>query len=162
MLRVNNQILSEKVHLIDENGKSCGIVSRDQALLIASEGGYDLLEINPKVTPPICRLLDYGKYKYELEKKERKQRAKQKAKEIKEIRISLKIDEHDFEIKTKKAKDFLEKGHKIKISIILKGRERIFSEKAEELLDKFKENTKAEQEGAKEKIGNRISILLYK
>lgn len=127
---------------------------------MAYQAGLDLVEINPHTSPPICKLIDFGKYKYELEKEERKRRAKTKGPQVKEIRISLKIEKHDFQIKLKRAREFLEKGDKIKLVLPLLGRENIFRDKAIEMINKFKIELGVEFEEPPKKLGNRFIGLL--
>lgn len=162
IFRINQQIRAKEVHLIDEKGKSQGVVSLDQALLVAHQRDYDLVEITSSVYPPICRLLDFGKYKYELEKGEKK--TKQKKLETKEIRMKLSIEPHDFEIKKSKIKEFLEKGHRVKVTIVLRGREMAFTSRAYEFLKNLEVNLGEgiTREKEAERLGNRISVLLMK
>ncbi|MCX6807165.1 MAG: translation initiation factor IF-3 [Candidatus Berkelbacteria bacterium] len=159
-LRINQQIRAQEVHLIDENAKSQGVVSLDQALLVAHQRGYDLVEVTSSVYPPITRLLDYGKYLYQLEKEEKK--GKQKRLEMKEIRMKLSIEPHDLEVKTNKMKEFLDRGHKLKITVVLRGREMAFVGRAFEFIKKIEENTgdNIQEEKRPQKLGNRISVVL--
>ncbi|MCD6317616.1 translation initiation factor IF-3, partial [Candidatus Aerophobetes bacterium] len=111
---VNEKIRASKIRLIDAQGKQLGILSLKQALDIARREGLDLVEVAPQATPPVCRLLDYGKLKYQLDKKKRKTKKKQSSDVLKEIRLSYHIGKHDLEIKTKKIYRFLQEGHKVK------------------------------------------------
>lgn len=122
-LRVNAQIRARTVRLIDEEDEQLGIKSIEEARRIAEEKGLDLIEVAPNANPPVCKTTDYGKYLYRQKKIDQKQRAKQRKSEIKGIRLSLRTDKHDIETKVKKARQFLEAGHSLKISLILKGRE---------------------------------------
>ena len=147
------------MHLIDEEGKSLGVVSHDQALLLAHQRGYDLVEVTSTVYPPICRLLDFGKYTYQLEKNKKKQHREL---EIKEVRMKLSIEPHDLEVKKSKVKKFLENGHKTKVTIFLRGREMAFSDRAFKFLSNFSE-TLGENiviDKQPERLGNRVSIVL--
>jgi len=126
------------LRVIDENGKVAGIFERREAISFARDRGYDLVLVAPNSQPPIAKLLDFGKLKYEREKAIQKQ--KQKTKGLKEIRISLKISKHDLDIKISRAIKFLEKGYKVRINLKLKGREMQFKEKAFELLEKIIDN----------------------
>jgi translation initiation factor IF-3 len=148
--------------LIDEGGKSLGVVSYDQAMWLAEERGYDLVELNPDSNPPICKLIDYGKYKYSQEKKARKQKAKSKSGELKEIRLGLKIGKHDLDIKAKRGEKFLEKGNKVRIFLILKGRERMFHDKAIELINTFKDKIGGKLEDKIERMGARFSATIIR
>lgn len=133
---VNERIRASKVRLIDAQGKQMGILSLEQALEIARKEGVDLVEVAPQANPPVCRLLDYGKLKYQLDKKRRKAKKKQFGDVLKEIRLSYHIGEHDLETKIKKIYRFLQEGHKVKVSVRFKGRERIYRDEGKHLLEK--------------------------
>ncbi len=133
---VNERIRASKVRLIDAQGKQMGILSLEQALEIARKEGVDLVEVAPQAKPPVCRLLDYGKLKYQLDKKRRKAKKKQFGDVLKEIRLSYHIGEHDLETKIKKIYRFLQEGHKVKVSVRFKGRERIYKDEGKHLLEK--------------------------
>lgn len=135
--RANQQIRASEVFLIDENGASIGVMPISQALAQAQEAGLDVIEVNPKAEPPVCKIMDFGQFKYKKEKEAQKQKVKQKKVEIKGIRLSVRISQHDFEVRVEQAKKFLERGDKLKLELILKGRERQHPEKAEELMKKF-------------------------
>jgi len=132
---VNEKIRASKIRLIDAQGKQLGILSLKQALDIARKEGLDLVEVAPQATPPVCRLLDYGKLKYQLDKKKRKTKKKQSSDVLKEIRLSYHIGKHDLEIKTKKIYRFLQEGYKVKISVRFRGREKIYREEGKRLLE---------------------------
>jgi translation initiation factor IF-3 len=148
--------------LIDEAGRSLGVVSRDQALYLAYEMEYDLVLLNDRADPPLARLMDYGKFQYMQQKQDSKQKAKSKTSELKEIRMGIKIDQHDLAVKIEKIKKFLDKGDQVKITIILKGREMMFRDKVEVLIDKIKNESQAILEKPLEKLGNRFSVILRK
>ncbi len=135
--RVNEQITSPEVLLIDENGEKIGIISTEEALERAQEAELDLVEVNPKANPPVAKILDYGQFKYEQEKKASKQKKQQKKIDVKAVRLSMRISKHDFDLRLNQAKSFLEKGHKLKIELIIKGRERQHPEKAIEVIKNF-------------------------
>jgi len=160
--RVNHQIHASQIYLINENGQPVGNVSLHEALTAAQEAQLDLVEVSPNANPPVCKVIDFGKFKYELEKQERKQKAKNKAQELKEIRFSVRIDDHDFGIKTQKARAFLEKRHKVKITIQLRGREMAYQNRAREMLteiiEHLKDISKIEQEV--KRMGNRFFLVL--
>ncbi len=122
-LSINEQIRAKEIRVIDDKGEQLGVMSTAQALSMAYDKGLDLVEISPNSAPPVCRILDYGKYRFEREKKEKEQRKKQQTIDIKEIQLSYRIDTHDFETKLKHARRFLEDGAKVKVSIKFKGRE---------------------------------------
>lgn len=133
---VNERIRASKIRLIDAQGKQMGILSLEKALEIARKEGVDLVEVAPQANPPVCRLLDYGKLKYQLDKKRRKAKKKQFGDVLKEIRLSYHIGEHDLETKIKKIYRFLQEGHKVKVSVRFKGRERIYRDEGKHLLEK--------------------------
>jgi translation initiation factor IF-3 len=111
------------VRLIDENGTQVGIVSVREAIMLAEERGYDLVEVAPNAVPPVCRLLDYGKFRYEQSKKEREARKNQKQADLKQLRLMPKTDDHDLAVKAKKARRFLLAGNKVKFNVRFRGRE---------------------------------------
>jgi translation initiation factor IF-3 len=159
-------ITHEKVRLIDESGEQLGIVSSEEARKIALEKNLDLVEIAPKAKPPVCKIIDYGKYRYELQKKEKEIKKKQHTVSLKTIRImSVNIDDHDIEIKSKKAREFLEEGNKVKVFLQFRGREIVHKEMGIQLLKTFfgflediaKIDKDIEQEGFR-----RISMILTK
>lgn len=135
--RVNSQIRTPEVFLIDENGEKKGKTLINEALASAREAGFDLVEVNPKATPPIVKIMDYGQFKYEQEKKAHKQKVLQKKVDTKGIRLSVRISQHDIELRIKQAEKFLKKGHKLKIDLILKGREKAHPGKAVEIIKDF-------------------------
>lgn len=136
-LRINEYIRVREVRLIDGEGNQKGIVPTIQALQMARESGLDLVEVAPQAQPPVCKLLDYGKYKFELEKKNRESRKHQKQIRIKEIRMQPKIDEHDLEFKTRHIREFLDEGNKVKVTVRFRGRELAHTELGKEVLDKI-------------------------
>lgn len=149
-LRVNEDIRAPRVRVIDENGNQIGIITSQEAKRTAEERGYDLIEISPNASPPVCKLLDYGKYRYEQMKKEKMQRKHQQQTQVKEIRLHPNTDDHDFEYKARHARRFLEEGNKVKATVIFKGREITYQDQGKDillrLLEKVEEVTKVEQE----------------
>lgn len=121
--RINEAIRVKEVRLIDENGENRGVVSIQEALRIADNAGLDLIEISPQATPPVCKVLDFGKYKYEMQKRKAEAKKNQKVVEIKELKLRPMIDKHDYEVKVKQAKKFLSEGNKVKFTMRYKGRE---------------------------------------
>jgi translation initiation factor IF-3 len=113
-----------------------GVVPTEKALELSEERGYDLVEVAPQASPPVCRILDYGKYKYQLQKKDKDARKKQKVQTIKEMKMRPKIDVHDYNFKTKAIKGFLDAGHRVKVSVFFRGREMAFLDKGKEVLAK--------------------------
>ncbi len=135
-MAVNEEIKAKKVRLIDAQGKQMGIFTREKALEIAQNEGLDLVEVAPQANPPVCRILDYGKFKYQLEKKRKKTRKKHASNTLKEIRLSYQIGDHDLQIKVRKVQQFLKEGHRVKLSIRFRGRENIYQEEGKHLLEK--------------------------
>jgi translation initiation factor IF-3 len=137
--RINEKILVREVRLIDEQGNQRGIVPTAEALAIARQVGLDLVEVSPNANPPVCKLLDFGKYRFEQEKKLRESKKKQKLMKLKEIRMQPKIEEHDLSFKTKHIQEFLGEGFKVKVTIRFRGRELAHTELGRNVLDKVLE-----------------------
>jgi translation initiation factor IF-3 len=133
-IRVNHRIRVPEVRVIDANGDMLGVLTTHEALKRAQEQGLDLVEVNPKAEPPVCKILDFGKYKYEEKKKAGEAKRKQTVVEVKEIKLRPKTDDHDLAFKTKAARRFLEAGHKVKFTVRFRGREITHPEKAQEQL----------------------------
>ncbi|MBC7264525.1 MAG: translation initiation factor IF-3 [Chloroflexi bacterium] len=133
--RINEEIWTPEVRLIDETGRQLGIFSIRDALRLAQERDLDLVEVAPNASPPVCRLLNYGKFLYERAKKEREARKAQKVTEIKEIRMRPKIGEHDINVKLRRVREFLDEGAKVKIRVRFRGREMSYQELGRKLLD---------------------------
>jgi translation initiation factor IF-3 len=150
------------VRLIDDVGNQCGVVDTDMALAMAREKGMDLVEVAPEAHPPVCKLLDYGKFKYLLKKKEHQAKRKQHQVVIKEMRVRPKIDVHDLETKLKKARDFLTDGDKLQVNMLFRGREIGFKELGMSVMQKIKltlaDVSKVEREPRQE--GNRMIMIL--
>lgn len=125
--------------MIGENGEQLGIMSSREAQVIAEEAGLDLVKISPKAVPPVCKVIDYGKYRYEIARKEKEQKKKQKIAELKEIRFSPNIDTNDMNTKMNAARKFLEKGDKVKVTLRFRGREMAHMKDSKHLLDEFAE-----------------------
>lgn len=137
--RINSKISAKEVRLIDKDGTQIGIVPIEQALSIADNEGLDLVEIAPNANPPVCRILNYSKFKYELQKKEKEAKKKQKesAINVKDINLKVMIDNHDLAIKIKQMKEFLQDGDKVRIRIKFRGRENIYPELGNKLVEKI-------------------------
>lgn len=135
--RVNQWIRAPELRVIDENDKHLGIMPTAEALKIAKERGLDLVEVSPKARPPTAKLIEYGQFKYEKEKEMKKQKAQQKTTEVKGVRLSPRIGRHDIEVRKEKAKDFLEKGDKVQVELILRGREKRFANLAKDVINSF-------------------------
>jgi len=140
-VRVNNEIIARQVRLIGEDGKQLGIIDTRKALEIAQERGLDLVEVSPNANPPVCKILDYGKYKFEQDKKIKESKKKQKVVLTKEIRLRPKIEEHDYQTKLRQAIQFLQKGYKVKLSIRFRGRELAHTDIGREVINRFIEDT---------------------
>lgn len=136
---INDQIKAKEVRVIDSDGSQLGILALKEALDIAYNKDLDLVEISPNSEPPVCRVMDYGKYRFEREKKEKEQKKKQQTIDIKEIQLSCRIDTHDFETKLKHARRFLDSGDKVKVCVKFKGREMSHTAIGQEIIDKFGE-----------------------
>lgn len=159
-LRSNEQIRFSPINVIDEEGNNYGLISNVEALSMARERGLDLVEINPTSRPPICKIMDFGKFKYDQAKKNKEARAKQKIVELKEIRLTAKIGDHDLEYKAKNAKEFFDDGDKVKVSMRLRGRENIFVDNAFLVFEKFAEKAGLDYESKPIKSGNQITAML--
>ncbi|NJL34865.1 MAG: translation initiation factor IF-3, partial [Chloroflexaceae bacterium] len=133
--RINNRIRAREVRLIDEQGTQVGIVAIQEAQRMAEERGVDLVEVAPNANPPVCRLMDYGKFRYEQSKKEREARKNQKQTDLKEVRLKPRTSEHDLSVKAKQARRFLSSGDKVKFTVRFKGREMAHTDIGREMLD---------------------------
>ena len=138
-LMINEQIRDKEVRLIGEDGQQLGIMSAREAYKLALEAELDLVKIAPTAKPPVCKIIDYGKYKYEMSRKEKEARRKQKIIEIKEVRLSPNIDENDLNTKISAARKFLQKGDKVKVTLRFRGREMAHVQKSKQILDVFAE-----------------------
>ena len=136
-LPINGQIRAKEVQLIGDNGEKIGIISLNEALEKAEEKNLDLVLVAPNANPPVCKIMNYGKYKFEQAKKEKEAKKKQKVLDIKELRVTPNIEEHDFGFKSKNARKFLEDGNKVKITVRFRGREVNNSKAGEVVLEKF-------------------------
>lgn len=154
------------MRLIDELGNHVGTMAASAAFQLAEERGFDLVEISPKEQPPVVRLIAYGQFKYEKEKEARKQKARQKEVEVKGIRLSLRIGEHDLDVRREQAKKFLERGDKVQIEIVLRGRERQHVDLARTIMENFVTALRAAFPVAVEqpfsKQGGRLTLLIVR
>jgi translation initiation factor IF-3 len=130
------------VRLIDDQNNQLGVLSLDAALRIANEKGLDLVEVAPQANPPVCRLMDYGRYKFETIKREKDQRRKQNVIKLKEMKLRPKVAEHDFQTKFKGLKQFLEAGEKVKVTIMFRGREMVHQEIGRKILERVADDAK--------------------
>ena len=139
--RINEEIDVEKIRCIGSDGEQLGIMPVSQAINLAEEAGLDLVEISPNTNPPVCKILDFGKYKYELQKRKNEARKKQKIIEVKEIKLRPNIDEHDYQVKLKKIYEFLDNGDKVKITMRFRGREMAHHQIGADVLKRVEEDT---------------------
>ena len=139
--RINEEIRAREVHLIDKDGHNRGNVPIAEALALSQEAGLDLVEIAPNAEPPVCKLLDYGKYKYQEQKKAAEARKKQKVVEVKEIKFRPMIDDHDYDVKMRSMARFFEEGDKVKVTLRFRGREMAHQELGTKLLARVKDDT---------------------
>src|SRR5580700_11937000 len=140
-IRINQRIRVPEVRVIAESGEMLGVMPTNEALRRAQEKGLDLVEVNPKAEPPVCKILDFGKFKYDEKKKAREAKRKQNVVEIKEIKLRPKTDDHDLDFKVRAARRFLEAGHKVKFTVRFRGREITHPEKAQEQLTYITQQT---------------------
>ena len=140
--RVNERINNPELRLIDAEGENVGLVTPEHAMVMAEEAGLDLVEISPNANPPVCKIMDFGKFKYETQKKEAEARKKQKIIEIKEVKFRPNTDTHDYEVKMRNVYKFIENGDKVKITMRFRGREMAHQELGRELLLRVAEDTK--------------------
>ncbi|MBQ3064517.1 MAG: translation initiation factor IF-3 [Clostridia bacterium] len=140
---INEDIREKEVRVIADNGETLGLMSSNAALKLAYDRGLDLVLIAPQATPPVCRIMDYGKYRFDREKKEKEARKKQQVVELKEVQLSCRIDTHDFETKARNAIRFLTAGNKVRVVVRFKGREMAHQELGREMLTRFEEAVSA-------------------
>ena len=159
---INEQIRDKEVRLIGEDGEQLGVMSSREALKLAQEADLDLVKIAPTAKPPVCKIIDYGKYRYELARKEKEAKKKQKTVEVKEIRMSPNIDSNDLNTKMNAAKKFLSKGDKVKVTLRFRGREMAHMQTSKHILDDFAEQLAgiAVVEKAPKLEGRSISMVL--
>jgi translation initiation factor IF-3 len=137
--RVNEDIRVPQVRLIDQDGEMVGVMSARDALMRAYDAGLDLLEISPNAVPPVCKILDYGKYKYEQQKKANEARKKQKIVEIKEVKVRPNIDDHDYDVKMRAMKSFIDEGDKVKVTLRFRGREMAHQDLGIKVLERIRQ-----------------------
>ena len=136
---MNDDITVESIRLIDADGEQVGVVSVAEGIDLADEAGLDLVEISPNASPPVCKILDYGKYKYEAQKKANEARKKQKTIDVKEIKMRPGIDEHDYQVKMRSVRKFLDNGDKVKMTIRFRGREMAHQDLGVRVLDRVRD-----------------------
>ena len=159
---INEQIRDREIRLIGSNGEQLGIMSAKEAMKLAEEAELDLVKIAPNAKPPVCKIIDYGKYRYELARKEKEAKKKQKTVEIKEIRLSPNIDTNDLNTKVNAAKKFIAKGNKVKMTLRFRGREMAHIAHSKHILDDFAKEVEdvAVVEKAPKQEGRSISMVL--
>ena len=161
-VRRNDQIRVREVRLIGAEGEQLGIVERNEALQMARDAGLDLVEVAATAEPPVCRIMDYGKFKYETQKKKQEAKKRQTVIEIKEIKLRPKTDEHDYQTKLKHIRRFIEEGDRCKVTIFFRGREIVHKDRGQTMLDRVVEDTKdmakVEQEARAE--GRTLHMML--
>lgn len=135
--RMNSDITVSEVRLVDAEGEMHGVVATSKAIEMAEEAGLDLVEVSPNAEPPVCKILDYGKYKYEQQKKANQARKKQKTVDVKEVKMSPRIEKNDYDVKLRNARRFLESGNKVKVSMRFRGREMAHQDIGRELFSKM-------------------------
>lgn len=139
-MTINEEIRFKEVRVVGVDGEAIGIMSSDAALKLAYDQGYDLVLMAPQAQPPVCRIMDYGKFRFERDKKEKEAKKKQQIVELKEIQLSCRIDTHDFETKARHAQRFLEAGNKVRVVMRFKGREMSHVSIGQEIMTKFQES----------------------
>ena len=139
--RVNEEIGVMRVRLVDERGNMVGVVGRNEALTMAANAGLDLVEVSPNADPPVCKILDFGKFKYEAQKKKNEARKKQKVIEVKEVKLRPNIDDNDYDVKMRAMRKFITEGDKVKITLRFRGREMAHQHLGMELLGRIQKDT---------------------
>ena len=159
---INEQIRDKEISLIGEDGEQLGIMSTREAMKLAAEAELDLVKIAPTAKPPVCKIIDYGKYKYELTRKEKEAKKKQKTVDVKEVRLSPNIDTNDLNTKVNNAKKFIQKGNKVKVTLRFRGREMAHMQTSKHILDDFADMLKdiAVVEKPTKLEGRSISMVL--
>ncbi|RUM88277.1 MAG: translation initiation factor IF-3 [Thermovibrio sp.] len=160
--RVNEKIRAREVLVIDEDGTKLGVMPTREALNIARERGLDLVEVSPNANPPVCRIMDFGKYKYQMQKKMHEAKKKQKTIEVKTVKVRPRTDEHDMQVRIKQVRKFLEKGNKVKAVVMFRGREQAHVELGEAQLLKIYDAVQdiAEMEKKPKKEGRDMIMIL--
>lgn len=139
-LRINRQIRVPKVRVIDEEGGQLGVMGTREAQTLAQERGLDLVEVAPNAVPPVCKIIDYGKLRYDQTKKEKESKKAQHQVKVKEIKVKPNITDHDLKTKSKRAREFLEKGNKVKVTCMFRGREMAYPENGQKVVDRLIED----------------------
>ena len=161
-VRVNDKIRAPQVRLIAADGEQLGVVGMDEALRHAAEAALDLVEVAPNASPPVCRIMDYGKYKYEQAKKTQEAKKKQAQTQVKEVKLRPKIDEHDFQTKMRNARRFLEDRNRVKITVQFRGREIAYADSGFRLMEKVADTVEdvASVESPPSRMGRLMHMIL--
>ncbi len=161
-MKINKQIRAPKVRVIDSEGNQLGILGILEAIQMAESAGLDLVEIAPTAAPPVCKIIDYGKFRYQQTKKEKESKKAQHQSKLKEIKMKPNIDDHDFQVKLKKARGFIEDGDKVKVTCVFRGREILHSEIGQSVVSRFSEGLQdiASAESPAKMFGKTLSLVL--
>ncbi len=161
-IRVNDRIRAPKVRTIGEDGGQIGIIPVEEALNLARERGLDLVEVSPQGDPPVCRIMDFDKYRYEIKKKERENKKKQSQSRLKEIKIRPNIDRHDYDVKLRHAVEFLQDGSKLRLTLVFRGREMAHQDLGRQTLDRLVNDLKdySKVDSDYRKLGRRVTVVL--
>lgn len=161
-LRINREIRAPKVRLIGKDGDQIGVVSLRDAMMHAEQTGLDLVEISPNAVPPVCKIIDYGKFRYQLTKKERESKKAQHQAKLKEIKVKPNIDDHDLQVKIKRTREFIEKGNKVRVTCMFRGREMAHPELGAKVTERFIEalGDVAQVEAPPKLMGRNLSLVL--
>ena len=161
-MKINNEIRASQVRLIGKDGKQIGVVSLTEALQKSKLDGLDLVEISPNAAPPVCKIVDYGKLRYQMTKKDRENKKAQHQAKLKEVKIKPNIDDHDLQVKIKKAREFIEKGNKVRVTCMFRGREMAHLDRGQKVAHEMIEALSdiAQTEAAPKQIGRNYSLVL--
>ena len=158
-MRINERITAKEVRVVDDVGENRGVMQTNEARNLAREKGLDLVEVAPQANPPVCRIVDYGKYHYQQEKRDRKQKRRTK---LKEVKFTIKIGDHDFQTKLNRARDFLSRGDMVRVSIFFRGREVVHASRGREMLKRVEDQVRdiARVEGQPSSKGRILQMML--
>jgi translation initiation factor IF-3 len=161
-LRINREIRAAKVRVIDKDGAQVGVLTLSEALFKAEQSGLDLVEISPGAEPPVCKIIDYGKFRYQLTKKEKESKKSQHQVKVKELKVKPNTDEHDLQVKLKHAKEFIAKGNKVRVTCMFRGREMMHPEFGERIVQRLCEELAevATAESPAKMMGRSLSVVL--
>lgn len=161
-MKINRQIRAPKVRVIDHEGNQLGVLNISEALVAAEQVGLDLVEISATAVPPVCKIIDYGKFRYQQTKKEKESKKAQHQSKLKEIKLKPNIDEHDVQVKLKKARGFIEDGDKVRVTCVFRGREILHTEYGQNIVNRFCEEMKdiASAESPAKMFGKSLSLVL--